>query len=75
MYYNNKLLITYLKESRTPGRPRGIVDSLFDIQDEERAAGEDVVLTDERIAALILEAVVAGEVNFEHLEWVLSVYL
>jgi len=44
------------------------VDSLFDIQDEERAAGEEVVLTDERIAALILEAVVAGEVNFEHLE-------
>jgi len=50
-----------LKATRVPGKPRGIVDSLLDIQDEEVARGIELVLTDEVIKAQILETAATGQ--------------
>ena len=49
-----------IQASRIRGQPRGIVDTLLDIQDEEMDAGKGVIFTDDAINAQLFETVAAG---------------
>jgi len=52
-----------IQASRIRGQPRGIVDTLFDIQDEETDAGKGVIFTDDAINAQVFETVGAGRIK------------
>ena len=52
-----------IQASRIRGQPRGIVDTLFDIQDEEMDAGKGVIFTDDAIKSQLLETIGAGRIG------------
>ncbi|WAR05164.1 hypothetical protein MAR_020533, partial [Mya arenaria] len=45
---------TLKRATRTPGQPRGVIDSLLDDQELEQEGGGEVLLTDKRIISLII---------------------
>ena len=52
-----------IQASRIRGQPQGIVDTLFDIQDEETDAGKGVIFTDDAIKSQLLETIGAGRIG------------